>query len=103
MNFSVNGLQGLGGWIMFASVTMMLLTVIVNVGFAIGVGKDALRLHQKEIGTVLVGKAIWVIATLLGGVFAATLYWLVHHSGLATRSDGEERVVAEPFDYRVPH
>lgn len=60
-----------------------LLTAIVHVGFAVGVYVDSKRMQQfQRRGTFLVAGALWSLATLLGGVFAAGVYWLVHHSSL---------------------
>ena len=86
------------GWIVFVSVSMMIITAIVHIGFAIGVGRDVHRLHEKKIGTVLVGRVIWTLAALLGGVFTASLYWLVHHSNLASNTNSEERHVFDSFE-----
>jgi hypothetical protein len=60
---------------------------IVNIVFAIGVLRDALRL-QEEHGrpTEIVSGAMWAFATLMGGVFVAAVYWLIHRSTLSNRT-----------------
>ncbi len=78
LNFSglkIPGLVNLGViWV----VSIGLLTIIVHLTFAAAVLKDAQR-HEKPI-FVLPG--VWFIATLLGGVFVAAVYWALHHSSL---------------------
>ncbi|HEX8297292.1 MAG TPA: hypothetical protein VF593_13395 [Chthoniobacteraceae bacterium] len=59
------------------------LTVVVHIAFALGVWEDTrlLSLHLRR-KTFLVGGGMWALATLLGGVLVAAIYWAVHHSSL---------------------
>lgn len=69
---------------MYVSVLLFwLLTAIVHVGFAFAVAADSgLLWRHFRRNTFLVSGWLWALATLLGGVFIAGIYWLVHHSNL---------------------
>ena len=54
-----------------------ILWIIVNIAFSIGVYREAKQRH-----TTFVGPGMWAFATLLGGVFIAVAYWIIHHSSL---------------------
>ena len=58
------------------------LAAIVHIAFATGVGNDAKRFYAKGVSTFLVGPGMWAFATLVGGVWVAVAYWLIHHSNL---------------------
>lgn len=61
-------------------------TAIVHIIFALGVLADARRTYDEhERGTRIVPAPMWAFATLLGGVFVAAAYWLIHHSSLSER------------------
>ncbi len=63
------------------------ITIIVNIGFAVAVFRDATYLraprnlrHPRK--PIFVGRMIWFLGTLVGGVFVAGIYWIMHHSRL---------------------
>ena len=70
-----------------ASLSMLLIIVnsIIHIIFAGAVAKDAGDLTKVGQKTILTTGLVWAFATLLGGVFVAAVYWLLHHSTL-TRS-----------------
>ena len=71
-------------------VIVWLLTAIVHIGFASAVWADAANLwRQFRRTTVLVGGGFWALATLLGGVFVALAYWVIHHSILRPSSPAD--------------
>ncbi len=68
--------------IIFWTSVIALLTVLVRVVFAFAVYSDALRLRRTVRPTILVNPAMWLFGTLMGGVFVAVAYWVLHHSTL---------------------
>ncbi|MCF6776087.1 hypothetical protein L3V83_05790 [Thiotrichales bacterium 19X7-9] len=67
------------------SIVFGILTLIVNLIFSAGVAKDIGNLHQRGIPTQFVPGFAWIIATLAMGIWAALIYWLMHHSSLARK------------------
>lgn len=68
---------------LFWGIAFWLVTAIVHIAFALAVLADS-HLLWKHLRrkTFLVGGGMWALATLLGGVFVAAIYWLIHHSTL---------------------
>jgi hypothetical protein len=59
------------------------LTALIHLVFAWSVLIDADRMWRTERRKpVFVGASLWALATLLGGVLAAGVYWVMHHSTL---------------------
>jgi hypothetical protein len=67
------------------AVAAMVMTFIVRVCFATAVVQDIRRGREDGRNPWLVGAEVWALATLVGGVFVAAIYWLMHHSSLNTR------------------
>lgn len=84
MNLTLNSfpsiLPGVGVVWVFA---FWILTALIHISFAFAVLNDAQMLwrHLRR-HTFFVGGGLWALATLLGGVFVAAVYWLIHHSTL---------------------
>ncbi len=75
----MNAFMAFPAGVMVAGAFIVLVgTVIIHVVFAHAVELDAKTLSA----TVLTGGRIWALATLVGGVFVAGLYWGIHHSTL---------------------
>ena len=63
------------------SISMLILVInaIIHIIFAGAVAKDAARLREKGFSTQMVSPMTWSVATLLGGVMVAAVYWAMHH------------------------
>jgi len=56
-----------------------ILMAVVHLAFAAAVAKEAGRLLQSRGSTILVGPVMWSFATIIGGVWVAAIFWLMHH------------------------
>lgn len=74
-----------GNTVYTLKLVIMLITVIIHILFASAVAADAGRLNKQSLQPLLVSGITWAFATLLGGVFVAAIYWLMHHSTLTRR------------------
>ena len=86
MNFDITDLDtgvlsALGSVTVFWGIVVAVLSILVNIVFAIAVYRDAVRLDRTRT-LIIAGPAIWGIATLFGGVVTAAIYWAMHHSRL---------------------
>ncbi|MDE0088999.1 MAG: hypothetical protein OXU23_24990 [Candidatus Poribacteria bacterium] len=80
MNFDFSGIGFPFGVGVFWIVAFWITTIIVHITFAVAVYRDA-----KRFGTpIFVESIIWMLATLIGGVVTAAIYWALHHSSLNT-------------------
>lgn len=61
---------------------LLLINVFIHMMFAAAVAKDAGNLDKLGRTTALVSGIIWAFATLIGGVFIAAIYWVIHHSNI---------------------
>jgi hypothetical protein len=84
MNISFSG-QQFSGLLIFVPLAYFLAVALVHTGFAAAVFHDAARLRKEGTGPLIGGPFLWTLATLLGGVFVAAIYWLVNHSTLSRR------------------
>jgi hypothetical protein len=66
-----------------------LINGILHLIFAGAVARDGGSMNRVGQKTVLVSAPTWAFATLIGGVFIASIYWLLHHSTL-TRPTSRE-------------
>ena len=69
--------QIIGLW----TIAVAVLTVLIHIVFAVAVYRDATQLDQTR-SLIIVGPGIWCIATLIGGVITAAIYWAMHYSRL---------------------
>ena len=63
------------------AICVSVITLIVHIAFAVAVFRDAARLPASR-KPIFVGRIIWLLVTLIGGVFVAGIYWTMHHSRL---------------------
>lgn len=84
--------------LIFWGSVIVLIVVLVHVFFAFGVYSDALRLRRTLNTTILVNPAVWLFATVLGGVLVAAVYWILHHSTLnPSISRKAKEIYKEPY------
>ena len=86
--FTVNVTGGLWSLPVGAiAICASVIALIVHIAFAIAVFRDATYLRDPRNlraarRPIFVGRIIWLLATLIGGVFVAAIYWVMHHSRL---------------------
>lgn len=72
------------GIIWAAGIAIATATVLLHIIFAVAVYVDARRLVDRDkLKAVMVPGELWTLATLLGGVFVAIGYWIIHRSTIA--------------------
>ena len=69
------------GFMMIVTLAIWAITIIVHICFALAVSEDADSLPDGR-KPIFVGRGIWFLATLFGGLFTAAIYWVMHHSRL---------------------
>lgn len=70
---------------------IMLINGMLHFIFASAVARDAGNLYRLGQKPVLVSAPTWAFATLIGGVFTATIYWILHYSTLTRPTMREVR------------
>ncbi len=65
------------------SLMITLLTVILHIICATAVAKDLGNMAKRSIAPQILPTAGWVLAALLGGIWATGIYWVMHHSSWA--------------------
>ena len=68
----------LGTWALLPTI----LTILVHIAFSAAVFTDAQALKKENNNLVFTGPVIWSLAVIVGGVFVALAYWVMHHSSL---------------------
>lgn len=77
MHFDLNSPEGP---FMLVVIAGLIATIVIHVAFALAVAHDANQLGTRP---ALVGPGIWALATLVGGVFVAAIYWALNRSVLS--------------------
>lgn len=62
---------------------LALANMVLHVLVAIGIYNDASDRAATHRKLWFIGAQTWTLATLLGGITTAAVYWLLHHSMLA--------------------
>ena len=58
-------------------------TLLVHLAFSAAVFNDANKLQREHDSLAFVNSWLWSLAVLVGGVFVALVYWVIHHSTIA--------------------
>ena len=74
-----------GMMVQYGSVLVFVLNIILHVCCASAVAIDISRLSKLKVAPGLLPGWVWLLASLIGGVFVAVAYWVMHHSTLARR------------------
>lgn len=67
----------------FWNVVPIVAGLLVHLAFSAAVFNDANRLQNEQGNLAFVNAWLWSLAVLVGGVFVALAYWVIHHSTLA--------------------
>ncbi len=78
MNFNFPGTALEGGPFGLVALAYFVAVAVVHIVFAMGVSSDARQIEPK-----FASSSTWALATLLGGVFVAAAYWVIHRSTLS--------------------
>uniref|UniRef100_A0A7C2P483 Uncharacterized protein n=1 Tax=Schlesneria paludicola TaxID=360056 RepID=A0A7C2P483_9PLAN len=81
MHVNFPGSAGNAGVAMLVVFAMWIVMAIIHIAFAVAVYRDADQLSLSR-RLMFVSPGIWSLATLVGGLFAAAIYWAMHHSRL---------------------
>jgi hypothetical protein len=57
--------------------------ILVHLAFSAAVFNDANKLQRDHGSLAFVNSWLWSLAVLVGGVFVALAYWVMHHSTIA--------------------
>lgn len=76
-------LNQFSGTINNISMVIFFINVLLHLIFAAGIAKDIGNMAKRGAHPQFVPGFAWVLATLLGGVFVAVAYWIMHYSSLA--------------------
>jgi uncharacterized membrane protein len=86
-----NLIQQYGTQIQNFSYLILIINALLHFIFASAVARDAGTIYRLGQRPVLVSAPTWAFATLIGGVFTATIYWILHHSTLTRPTMRETR------------
>jgi|AACY02.11.fsa_nt_gi hypothetical protein len=79
MEFGSNNLiMTIGQW----SYLYILISILIHLAFSVTTFNDARHLKKSGEQLAVVGPVVWSFAVLVGGVFVALVYWVMHHSTL---------------------
>jgi len=65
---------------------------IFNIIMGIAVANDAKNLQLRKTGLFLFGPVLWGLLTLVFGLSALALYWVIHHSTLRNQRPPSARL-----------